>query len=42
MRRNVGDVRKSAQQQQLAMMMQLGMTAMMAYLGVKPPKPDEK
>jgi hypothetical protein len=35
--------KESQQQQQMAMMMQLlGMTAMMAYLGVKQPKPDDK
>jgi hypothetical protein len=34
--------KESQQQQQMKMMMQLGMTAMMAYIGVKPPKPDDK
>ncbi len=33
--------KESQQQQQMNMFMQLGMTAMMAYMGVKLPKPDD-
>jgi hypothetical protein len=32
---------KSQQQQQMTMMMQFGMTTMMAYFGFKPPKPED-
>lgn len=33
--------KESQQHQQIHMFMQLGMTAMMVYMGVKKPKPDD-